>query len=294
MNITDIHTLRDIFERALKDRVRYTMTPIELLTPMVYSLQNGGKRLRPTMLLTVLAIQSPDQIKLGLNTGMALEFIHTYSLIHDDLPAMDNDDLRRGQPTNHIQFGEATAILAGDALLTDAFDLIASDDYLSDRQKVRLTAHLSKAAGSLGMVAGQLADMQSDNQNISLAQLRQIHSLKTGKLFTFAVEAGAIIANLSEDIALELVTFSEHFGRAYQIHNDLMDVVGTTDQTGKQTQADAVLEKSTYPQLMGLEGAKQELASELQQAVACLERLSKQTGKDYLALAPFLDYLQLG
>lgn len=294
MNITDIHTLRDIFERALKDRVRYTMTPIELLTPMVYSLQNGGKRLRPTLLLTVLAIQSPDQIKLGLNTGMALEFIHTYSLIHDDLPAMDNDDLRRGQPTNHIQFGEATAILAGDALLTDAFDLIVGDDYLSDRQKVRLTAHLSKAAGSLGMVAGQLADMQSDNQNISLAQLRQIHSLKTGKLFTFAVEAGAIIANLSEDIALELVTFSEHFGRAYQIHNDLMDVVGTTDQTGKQTQADAVLEKSTYPQLMGLEGAKQELASELQQAVACLERLSKQTGKDYLALAPFLDYLQLG
>lgn len=294
MNITDIHTLRDIFERALKDRVRYTMTPIELLTPMVYSLQNGGKRLRPTMLLTVLAIQSPDQIKLGLNTGMALEFIHTYSLIHDDLPAMDNDDLRRGQPTNHIQFGEATAILAGDALLTDAFDLIVGDDYLSDRQKVRLTTHLSKAAGSLGMVAGQLADMQSDNQNISLAQLRQIHSLKTGKLFTFAVEAGAIIANLSEDIALELVTFSEHFGRAYQIHNDLMDVVGTTDQTGKQTQADAVLEKSTYPQLMGLEGAKQELASELQQAVACLERLSKQTGKDYLALAPFLDYLQLG
>ncbi|MCW6676528.1 polyprenyl synthetase family protein [Aerococcaceae bacterium NML180378] len=294
MNITDIHTLRDIFERALKDRVRYTMTPIELLTPMVYSLQNGGKRLRPTMLLTVLAIQSPDQIKLGLNTGMALEFIHTYSLIHDDLPAMDNDDLRRGQPTNHIQFGEATAILAGDALLTDAFDLIASDDYLSDRQKVQLTARLSKAAGSLGMVAGQLADMQSDNQNISLAQLRQIHSLKTGKLFTFAVEAGAIIANLSENIVLELVTFSEHFGRAYQIHNDLMDVVGTTDQTGKQTQADAVLEKSTYPQLMGLEGAKQELASELQQAVACLERLSKQTGKDYLALAPFLDYLQLG
>lgn len=294
MNITDIHTLRDIFERALKDRVRYTMTPIELLTPMIYSLQNGGKRLRPTLLLTVLAIQSPDQIKLGLNTGMALEFIHTYSLIHDDLPAMDNDDLRRGQPTNHIQFGEATAILAGDALLTDAFDLIVGDDYLSDRQKVRLTAHLSKAAGSLGMVAGQLADMQSDNQNISLAQLRQIHSLKTGKLFTFAVEAGAIIANLSEDIALELVTFSEHFGRAYQIHNDLMDVVGTTDQTGKQTQADAVLEKSTYPQLMGLEGAKQELASELQQAVACLERLSKQTGKDYLALAPFLDYLQLG
>ncbi|MCW6652174.1 polyprenyl synthetase family protein [Aerococcaceae bacterium NML210727] len=294
MNITDIHTLRDIFERALKDRVRYTMTPIELLTPMVYSLQNGGKRLRPTMLLTVLAIQSPDQIKLGLNTGMALEFIHTYSLIHDDLPAMDNDDLRRGQPTNHIQFGEATAILAGDALLTDAFDLIVGDDYLSDRQKVRLTAHLSKAAGSLGMVAGQLADMQSDNQNISLAQLRQIHSLKTGKLFTFAVEAGAIIANLSEDIALELVTFSEHFGRAYQIHNDLMDVVGTTDQTGKQTQADAGLEKSTYPQLMGLEGAKQELASELQQAVACLERLSKQTGKDYLALTPFLDYLQLG
>ncbi|MCW6663557.1 polyprenyl synthetase family protein [Aerococcaceae bacterium NML190073] len=294
MNITDIHTLRDIFERALKDRVRYTMTPIELLTPMVYSLQNGGKRLRPTMLLTVLAIQSPDQIKLGLNTGMALEFIHTYSLIHDDLPAMDNDDLRRGQPTNHIQFGEATAILAGDALLTDAFDLIVGDDYLSDRQKVRLTTHLSKAAGSLGMVAGQLADMQSDNQNISLAQLRQIHSLKTGKLFTFAVEAGAIIANLSEDIALELVTFSEHFGRAYQIHNDLMDVVGTTDQTGKQTQADAVLEKSTYPQLMGLEGAKQELASELQQAVACLERLSKQTGKDYLALVPFLDYLQLG
>lgn len=294
MSITDIQTLRDIFERALKDRIRYSMTPLELLTPMVYSLQNGGKRLRPTMLLTVLAIQSPDQIKLGLNTGMALEFIHTYSLIHDDLPAMDNDDLRRGQPTNHVKFGEATAILAGDALLTDAFDLIACDDHLSDGQKVQLTTRLSKAAGSIGMVAGQLADMQSDNQTIALDQLRKIHSLKTGKLFTFAVEAGAIIAELPDAVTLELVQFSEHFGRAYQIHNDLMDVVGTVDQTGKHTQADATLAKSTYPQLMGLDGAKNELTSELQQARACLEHLNTTTGKNYLALAPFLEYLQLG
>lgn len=294
MNIMDIHILREVFERALTQHIRYCMTPIELLEPMVYSLRNGGKRLRPTMLLTVLSVQSPDQIKMGLRTAMALEYIHTYSLIHDDLPALDNDALRRGQPTNHIQFDEATAILAGDALLTDAFDLIASDDLLNDRQKVRLIASLSKAAGSIGMVAGQLADMQSDNQAIALEQLQRIHSLKTGELFRFAVEAGAIIADVSELEYTKLVAFSQHFGRAYQIHNDLMDVVGSVDQTGKNTQADAQMAKSTYPQLMGLEGAKAELEREIREAQTCLEYLTAHTNKKYNALTEFLMYLKLG
>ncbi|MDO4432272.1 MAG: polyprenyl synthetase family protein [Aerococcaceae bacterium] len=293
MTITNIYHLQQLFETALDAHIRYAVTPIELMAPMHYSLNNGGKRLRPTLLLTVLAIQSPDSIHYGLKTGMALEYIHTYSLIHDDLPAMDNDTLRRGQPTNHIKFGEATAILAGDALLTDAFDLIASDDFLADKQKVALIAKLSKAAGSLGMVAGQLKDMQSDNQAIELEQLRHIHSLKTGELFTFAVEAGSIIAKLTQEETALLLQFSRHFGRAYQIHNDLMDVVGTTAQTGKKTQADADLAKSTYPQLMGLEGAQTELAFEMAQATDCLTQLCQLTQKPYDALSAFLTYLEV-
>ena len=294
MNISDLHLLRQMFETTLEQQTRYDLTPPNLKLAMRYSLKNGGKRLRPVMLLTVLSIQSPDQIKLGLKTALALEFIHTYSLIHDDLPAMDNDDLRRGQPTNHKQFGEAMAILAGDGLLTDAFYMIASDDLLNAETKMRLVALLSQAAGSWGMVAGQVADIEAEQQPVDLRGLQHIHALKTGALFTFAIQAGAVIAGLDEATTAALVRFSQHFGQAYQIHNDLMDVLGTVETTGKQTGADAQLAKSTYPALLGVDGAKAALQQELEQAQTILQELNAQTGRPYHALAAFLQYLQLG
>lgn len=283
--------LREIFETALEQQIRYAMTPIEVLKPMVYSLNNGGKRLRPLLLLAILEINSMDDVKKGLKSAIALEYIHTYSLIHDDLPAMDNDDMRRGQPTNHIQFDEATAILSGDALLTDAFAVIAEDDLLSDNQKIRLIQQLSLASGSQGMVAGQLKDIEAEKNEITLEQLQQVHHLKTGQLFIFAARAAVIISNLDTLIAQDLDRFAEHFGTAYQIHNDLMDVLGTEQETGKKVQGDAALDKKTYPAFLGLEQAIVYLNEELNNARSYLTKLSEKTGKDYPKLDFFLQKL---
>lgn len=283
--------LRSLFEHALDEQIRYVMTPIEMLKPMLYSLKNGGKRLRPLLLLTVLNIQSVDYVKKGLKSAMALEYIHTYSLIHDDLPAMDNDDLRRGQPTSHKKFDEATAILTGDALLTDAFGIIAADDLLDANQKVALIKQLSSAAGSHGMVAGQLNDMHAEDSQISAEQLEQIHRLKTGKLFLFAVQAAAVIAELDQESHKYLERFGQHFGTAYQIHNDLMDNIGTEEETGKAVQGDILNEKNTYPNLLGLDQTKQALADQLQLARQQLEQLSKHSKLDYEPLGIFLEML---
>lgn len=285
--------LREIFEAALDQQIRYVMTPIEMLKPMVYSLKNGGKRLRPLLLLAILEINSMDDVKKGLKSAIALEYIHTYSLIHDDLPAMDNDDLRRGQPTNHIKFDEATAILAGDALLTDAFAVIASDDLLTNRQKTNLIQQLSQASGSQGMVAGQLKDIEAEKIEITLEQLQQVHYLKTGQLFIFAAKAASIISELDTASSQSLHHFAEHFGIAYQIHNDLMDVLGTEQETGKKVQSDAMLDKKTYPAFLGIDQAIVYLNDELKNARHYLTELSENTGKDYQKLNFFLEKLSV-
>lgn len=293
MEILELKTITEFFEKGLEQHLRYKTTPIELMEPMTYSLLNGGKRVRPVMLLWVLAIQSMDAVKLGLTTANALESIHTYSLIHDDLPAMDNDDYRRGMLTNHKKFDEATAILAGDALLTDAFGMIADDDQLMPEQKVKLISLLSKAAGSVGMVAGQIFDIQAENKAITHEQLANIHYLKTGKLFLFAVQASAIIAQLSTEERDLLEKFATHFGRAFQIHNDIMDEIGTPEETGKKIQADSELHKATYPALLTLEGAKAALTADLEQAQQALEQLTDTTGKQYDSLSIFLKFVTL-
>lgn len=294
MSHLDLKQIRNLFETGLKEHIRYSMGPIELVDPMAYSLLNGGKRLRPSLLLMVIAINSVDYLKAGLNTALALEYIHTYSLIHDDLPAMDNDDYRRGLETSHKKFGEASAILAGDALLTDAFGLIAQDTYLSPEQRVQLIQNLSKAAGSIGMVAGQMADIKGSQEITSFEQLARIHALKTGKLFLFSVQAAGLILGLNSVEYNQLSQFAEHFGQAYQIHNDLMDQTADLEQTGKTGKADSDLNKATYPALLGLEGAKQALEEEIRLAHNILQVLEEETGKPYKALALFLDYLQLG
>lgn len=294
MTLLTIDNLQQLFETYLKETMRYSLAPIDLLDPMIYSLLNGGKRVRPILLLWVLGVESADLLKQGLATALALESIHTYSLIHDDLPAMDNDDFRRGLPTNHKEFGEATAILAGDALLTDAFAMIADDDHLQAQTKVQLISLLSKAAGSQGMVAGQQADILSQGQDVNLVTLQAIHARKTGRLFRFAVQAASLIANLDQEASQLLDQFACHFGQAFQIHNDLMDQLADQSQTGKVGQADTALNKATYPALLGLEGAKDALNNEINGAKESLRLLTALRNKDYDSLSVFLNYLHIG
>ena len=293
MRNLDLSLLRSQFEYALDDYILNLDVSIDILKPMIYSLKGRGKRLRPLLLLATLVVNDYRLIEYGMATAIALEHIHTYSLIHDDLPAMDNDDLRRGNPTSHIQFNEATAILAGDALLTDAFGIIAMDNHLKAKQKVALIADLVKAAGSVGMVAGQLKDIQGQNRDMTIEELSQVHHLKTGCLFNYSLDAAAVILNLDSKARKLLERFGNAFGIAYQIHNDLMDVIGNPVETGKKTQADAALSKATYPAIIGLDKSIEALNSEIKKAKIALKRLSKMTDQPYSQLEVFIEYIDL-
>lgn len=247
----------------------------KLREAMAYSLSNGGKRVRPLLTLATLYVLGAD-VLLGYPIAAALEYIHTYSLIHDDLPAMDNDDYRRGQLTNHKKFDEATAILAGDALLTHAFGLVVNSAY-SHAQKVEMIAQLVHCSGGNGMIGGQMGDMAAQGQCSDLQQVRTIHSLKTGALLQCCVRLGAIMANVSEDVLGALDNFATHFGLAFQIHNDIKDI-----------EQDEALAKSTYVALLGETGAKEALEKEKQ---AARDSLAQLDNYDTTLLASFLMYL---
>lgn len=240
---------------------------------MNYSLDANGKRLRPLLLLAVIeSFQKP--VSSGFPAAAALEMIHTYSLIHDDLPAMDDDELRRGKPTNHIQFDVATAILAGDAILTLAFEVM-TDDRLSAEVNVRLVRLLAEMAGYKGMVGGQKADLDGENSALSLEEIEQIHLRKTGALIRFATVGGGIISNQPEDVLSKLADFSKELGIAYQIRDDILDVVGTEEELGKGVATDAEHGKSTYPSLLGLEGSYNALAEHLYKGKEILKEIQK-------------------
>ncbi|WP_028125069.1 polyprenyl synthetase family protein [Eremococcus coleocola] len=293
MTTKTIPELRQYYERKFDKHCLSIEAPLEMVKPMLYSLKNGGKRLRPLMVLLVIDIFEQANLKDGLSTAFALEYIHTYSLIHDDLPAMDNDDLRRGQPTNHVQFDEATAILAGDALLTDAFALIAQEAKLKPRQRLKLIELLSRSAGSTGMVAGQLFDIRAENQTLTIEALKNIHRLKTGRLFSYACQAGAIISDASDKELKLIDEFAQAFGLAYQIHNDLQDVLLDSQSTGKEEHGDESLHKATYPSLLGVDGAKAALETEIETMHQVIFRLTKETRKDFNRLIAFLEYLNI-
>nr|WP_306802651.1 farnesyl diphosphate synthase [Heyndrickxia coagulans] len=251
--------------------------PAVLKDAMHYSLQAGGKRIRPLLLLsTVSALGKP--VGRGMQTACAVEMLHTYSLIHDDLPAMDDDDLRRGKPTNHKVFGEAVAILAGDGLLTYSFGLIAEDPGLDDALKVKLIALLAKSAGPEGMVAGQVADMEGENKTLTLGELQYIHAHKTGKLLRFSVLAGALIGGASTEQLEKFGQFADHLGLAFQIRDDILDIEGEQEKIGKRVGSDESRHKSTYPALLTLEGAKQELRRHARLAKQCLAETGAETG----------------
>ncbi|MEC1587472.1 polyprenyl synthetase family protein [Bacillus spizizenii] len=255
--------------------------PDSLKESMLYSLETGGKRLRPLIVLAVLNAYGKSE-KDGIPVGCAVEMIHTYSLIHDDLPCMDDDDLRRGKPTNHKVFGEATAVLAGDGLLTESFKLITShvSDEVSAEKRLRLVNELISAAGTEGMVGGQVADMEAENRQVTLEELESIHERKTAKLLGFSVIAGAILADAPEEDIETLRTFSSHIGIGFQIRDDILDLEGSEEKIGKRVGSDTTNEKSTYPSLLSLEGAKHKLDVHIKEAKRLIGGLSLQ--KDLL------------
>ena len=275
------------FEAYLLELIQNESIPDQLKESMIYSLSVGGKRLRPILLFAVLETLGLDPKK-GYQTASALEMIHTYSLIHDDLPAMDDDELRRGKPTNHIVFGEATAILAGDSLLTHAFEVMSRDQELTPHQRLTLTGMLAQEAGPSGMVAGQMLDMAAENTTITLEQLKEIHANKTGRLLEFSVVAGAIIAEASGEVVELLRQFSKHIGLAFQIKDDILDVEGDCELIGKKVGSDLENGKSTYVSLTSLEMAKQMLEDEIKQALEILDRLPNDTS----LLAAIANYIK--
>lgn len=237
--------------------------PVEAYPPVIhqamhYAVSNGGKRLRPIMTIegAILAGQPAEMVTA---TACAIEMIHCYSLVHDDLPAMDDDDLRRGKPTCHIVYGEANAILTGDALLTRAFELMAANAAvpgIDPLNVVRAIGEVAAAIGSTGMIGGQVLDLQWEGQQIELTDLQCLHLLKTGALFQAALRVGAILAGMSEERLQALDDYARNFGLAFQITDDILDVCGNEEIIGKPVGSDQKNHKTTYVSLFGLEGAR--------------------------------------
>jgi geranylgeranyl pyrophosphate synthase len=277
------------FTQVLSDEGSFTGADAQRLQQaMSYSMLNGGKRVRP-MLVYAAAQAVEAQMQHADVAAAAVEMIHAYSLVHDDLPAMDDDDLRRGQPTCHIQFDEATAILAGDALQTQAFALLSQPiEGLSAQQQLNIINTLAKASGLFGMAGGQSLDLEAVNQTVDLAYLENMHNHKTGALILASVLMGAHCGeSVSADNLVSLTKYAQCIGLAFQVQDDILDVVSDTQTLGKTQGADAANNKPTYVSLLGLEGAKAK-ANELHQAA--LEAIAP-LGEKAMPLAHIADYI---
>ena len=250
---------------------------ISLYESMKYSLMAGGKRLRPVLLLAACEFAGGN-IKEAIPYACAIEYIHTYSLIHDDLPAMDNDDLRRGLPTNHKVYGDAIAILAGDGLLNCAFEAISKDMMLfydspeKIRKRVNAAYEIAKGAGVRGMVAGQVSDIEAENAIASKEMLEYIHLNKTGALIRAAIKAGLYLGNPTDSMINDLEKYSENLGIAYQIADDIMDVVGNPDEMGKAAGSDEKKHKNTYTSILDIDHARNRLDELTAKAVESIEK----------------------
>jgi geranylgeranyl diphosphate synthase type II len=252
-----------------------TIEPGEVHAAIRWSLFAGGKRFRPLLLILTGQALNASASQL-LDTACALEMIHTYSLIHDDLPSMDDDDLRRGRPTCHVRFGEATAVLAGDALQTLAFQAIALDENLSPAVRVRLVSEVARASATpYGMIAGQAHDLAAESRDVTGDELERIHRLKTGALIGCAARSGAIIAGAS-DAELEAVTrYGSALGLLFQITDDLLDVTGSAEDLGKTPGKDARSRKATYPSLYGLDASRERARAAYMEACAALDQIER-------------------
>lgn len=257
-------TIADFYRPQIAERLNQAV---------LYSLQAGGKRIRPMLLLTLLEAFGVTLQTAHYQVAACVELIHTGSLIHDDLPAMDDDDYRRGRLTNHKVYDEATAILAGDSLFLDPFGFLAQVD-LPAETILALVRELSQASGTFGMVAGQVLDMAGEGQKLSLEQLQAIHANKTGKLLTFPFVAAGLIAGQSDEVIHHLRKAGQLVGLAFQVRDDILDVTATFEEIGKTPQKDLLAEKSTYPALMGLEASKVFLEDSLNQASSELNQVA--------------------
>ena len=279
-------------ESALEEFYGDQQFALSLREAVLYSIHAGGKRIRPYLLLEVLeALKVPITLAHS-QVAAALEMIHTGSLIHDDLPAMDDDDYRRGRLTNHKKFGEALAILAGDALFLDPYALIAQAD-LPNEIKVDLIASLSLSSGSMGMVAGQVLDMEGEGKHLNLEELQTIHANKTGKLLAFPFQAAGVIAGLDKNLQKQLKTVGELIGLAFQVRDDILDVTASFEEIGKTPQKDLQAEKSTYPALLGLDEAKVFCNRTLDQANEKLDVISQLVDFDKEPIVKIVESLRI-
>lgn len=268
-------------DEAMETRLAgWNGAPASLLDAIRYSLFAGGKRLRPALALGAAEIVSGGD-EVALPAACAVEMIHTYSLIHDDLPSMDNDDLRRGKPTSHRVHGEALAILAGDALLTMAFGVLA------EAGNPAVVREVADAAGVSGMVGGQVADLQSEGKELQLEALKGVHRRKTGALIRVSVRSGALLAGATPEQLDALTAYAEHIGLAFQIADDILDVTGSAEALGKPVGSDKVQGKSTYPAIVGLAESKRLADEAVSSAVDALDAMGPEAAQ-FRALARYV------
>ena len=264
----------------------------DLIEAILYSVNAGGKRIRPLLLLELLEGLGLELTEAHFQVAAALEMIHTGSLIHDDLPAMDDDDYRRGRLTSHKKFGEAMAILAGDSLFLDSYALIA-EAALPSQIKVNLIAELSLAAGTFGMVGGQVLDMQGEGKDISLAELQNIHANKTGKLLTYPFIAAGLIAEVGESQQEKLKAIGQLLGLAFQVRDDILDITANFEDLGKTPQKDVAAEKATYPAILGLDGAKRFFEEQLEATEHLLAEVEAELAFSGAAIRKIIESLKL-
>ena len=289
--MTREHKIRQI-GLTIQDFYQSKGVSSDLIETILYSVEAGGKRIRPLLLLELLEGFGLELTPAHFQVAAALEMIHTGSLIHDDLPAMDNDDYRRGRLTSHKKFGEDMAILAGGSLFLDPYGLVAMAE-LPSQVKVELIAELSLAAGSFGMVAGQVLDMQGEGCKLTMDQLQTIHANKTGKLLAYPFVAAGIIAQTGQSVLGKLRQAGELLGLAFQVRDDILDVTASFDQIGKTPQKDLAAEKSTYPALLGLDGARDFFDETLEQAKSLLEQLEKESDFSAEEIQKIIESLRL-
>lgn len=264
----------------------------DLIEAILYSVNAGGKRIRPLLLLELLEGLGLELTEAHFQVAAALEMIHTGSLIHDDLPAMDDDDYRRGRLTSHKKFGEAMAILAGDSLFLDSYALIA-EAALPSQIKVNLIAELSLAAGTFGMVGGQVLDMQGEGKDISLAELQTIHANKTGKLLTYPFIAAGLIAEVGESQQEKLKAIGQLLGLAFQVRDDILDITANFEDLGKTPQKDVAAEKATYPAILGLDGAKRFFEEQIEETEHLLAEVEVELAFSGTAIRKIIESLKL-
>lgn len=287
-------TKREKIDAAIRDYYQKKNLPVshELISAILYSVDGGGKRIRPLIFLDLLEGFGLELTDSHFDVAASLEMIHTGSLIHDDLPAMDNDDYRRGRLTNHKKFDEATAILAGDSLFLDPFDLLAQTE-LSAEIRVELIQALSHASGTFGMVGGQMLDMKGEGQELDLSQLAQIHEHKTGKLLTFPFVAAGIVAQQGLEVLDNLQEAGQLIGLAFQVRDDILDVTADFEALGKTPGKDVVAGKSTYPALLGLDKSYDILEESLNKAEAIFRNLAESQGFKKDSVIEIIERLRL-